>query len=342
MACLDDVYQALLDIGARLNLTAGCGCGSGGGPASSPAARTDDFGDITEETGTPPDGYESWSQYQILKCDIATWIVSSLLKDVQWMQTQQIAALTLGALAAGFGALLSGGTLLAILGVLLAILAYEIGSLQEAEDAIQDSFDDLVCALVNGETASGSISNFSDAIDTALAAQTSDPVALSLLATLLNYWADTTAVNLMYAPLEEALAVQIPAEGDCADCGLDCDTDYVSVGEYLGGNLYSSEFLTDTWYITIWFNSTGAAGDCSLFCGPEVDISLLGLSGYTAKSSTVDSFRIWGDSDCPFNSNNAGVYSSDTQPDTSPRCGRVISIFSTTEFTANIQKGDVC
>lgn len=198
----------------------GCGCGSSGGPSESPEARTDDFGDPTAPSGTPPVGYASWPEYQAKKCDIATWIVDNLLADIIWIQTLDIAILTGGVLVAGLLAFLSGGVILFILASLLIILGYDVAILANAQDAIEDDYDDLICALFSAETAQDSIDDFGDAIDTAIDAETADTIARVLLKALLKYWVDTPSVNLLYAPAAEVDNKQIPTGGDCSACGV--------------------------------------------------------------------------------------------------------------------------
>lgn len=340
MASCDDIVTALESLVAT-TASQNCGCGSNGGPEVSPDVLVDDTGDITSGTGTPPDGYATWAQYQQAKCDIARWILDNLRTDVQWMITHETAALVIGGLAAGLAGLLSANVLVAILGVLLVIAAYEYDMLSDLDDAIGNSYDDLLCALFTGTNAADSIAQFNAALETAINAETLDPVARLLLLELAKYWADTTSVNLMYAPLSEV--PNIPSVGDCSACGVDCNTDWVLSGEYLGGGTFASALSGSDHVISVQFNASGPALDGTDDCGPMLQYNLLGLSGYTAKVSGLNSFRLWVDSDRAFTSTNATGYNSDTQPASSlDLCGRYFSIFSTTEFTMTIDKIGVC
>lgn len=337
-----DIVSALEAIAGSLG-AAGCGCGAGGGPSASPPLETDEFGDPLAETGTPPDGYATWQDYQQRKCDIASWIVTNLKNDLVYLQAGDIASITVGALAIGLLALLSAGTLAVIVGVLAAIAAYGASILADGYDAVVDNFDDLVCALWSAESAADSISDYNAAIDAAIDAATADTLARVLLKTLLHLWADSASVNLMYQSSDVVEARQIPTGGDCSSCGLDCSTHFVDFGEKLSGDEYASEFDGQGYRLSIIFNSTSALSDCSGSCGPEQQFKLTGLVGFTDAGGSADNFRIWADSDCPHSGTNASVYSSDTQPPTTTSyCGRRLVIISTTDFTATVVEEGVC
>jgi hypothetical protein len=342
MACLDDLVSATQSLAYQLSQQSNCGCGAGGAGGSEPAALELDTGDITQETGTPPDGYSDWSSYQSAKCDVATWIVNNLLTDVQWMQVNLTISIVVAALAAGLVGFLPATVLVAILGVALVIGGLELSWLENLEDAVRDGFDDLVCALVTGTNADDSQDQFEAELSTQVDAQIADPVARYLLKTIAGYWANFAALNLLYAPEAEVLAMSsiTPAQ-DCSSCGLDCNNFFVVLGEYLGGNTFGSVFSGDH-VITVYFNDDAGLVNCSGICGPEENFTITNLSGWTLKTSSLDSFRIWQDSDCPITGTNATVYSSDTQPDSSVRCGRRVTIFGDTAFQVDLTRSGVC
>ncbi len=217
--CLEDIKLSLDQI--ALNVASGCGnCGAAGAPAVSPPARTDDFGTIFSPTGTPPVGYGTWAAYQAKKCDVATWIVDNLKKDIQWMIASDEAALLLsGILAAGLVSFVSGGTVLVILAAYAAVVAYQAAIMQDAEDAITNNYNDLVCSLYGANNATQAITDFENELGSAIDGETVDPVARALLKPMLFSWADTTSINLMFAPAAETALIQIPSGGDCSACG---------------------------------------------------------------------------------------------------------------------------
>jgi hypothetical protein len=302
----------------------------------SPGIEDLDTGDITADEGTPPDGYEDWTLYQARKCDIATWMLNNLLTDVQWMQTQTIAAMTVGGLAAGLVGFLSGGVLLLILGVLIAMLAYNIEVLADLEAAIQDSYDDLLCALYTGENAQDSYDQFGTALQTAINAQTVDTVARSLLHQLAMYWLDTTSLNLLYSPEEQVSAINIPLGGNCVECGVNCDTDQVIFGELFGAGQYNSTIDGTTHKVQIRFRADGISLDCSDDCGDMRTIKL-SASGWTVQGGGTPDWRLWQDSDCPMTGSNPSVYESNTPPSSSTEYTvRLLAVESSTEFQLTI------
>ena len=334
---LDDIENAI----TALSLGGGCGCGSGGGGATSPAVEDTDTGDITLATGTPPPGYPSWEVYQVAKCDIATWAVQNLLDDVRWWQTIQIATLTIAGLTAGMASVLSAFTLTAIIAGLLSILAYEVSMLNDAEVQLVTGFEDLVCAILAGETAQESMDNFISEMDTQMTAAITDPISEFLIIQLLTVWTDTEMFNLLYADYDEFLGRQVPAGSDCSGCGLGCVNFVVNQGSWSGGLTFASEFASGFHFIDVIWNTD--SDPCDFTCGPMEEHALMSMVGYTPAAGAHDSFRIWGDDDCPNTSTNAGVYSSDTQPVFGDKyCGRRIAVFSDTAFTLTLERYGAC
>lgn len=339
-----DLTARLTDIGSAIDALAlggGCGCGSAGGGATSPADEPLDTGDITEPTGDPPDGYDTWSDYQVVKCDIAAWIVQNLIDDVNWFQVIQIATLTLGGLSAGLLSVLSAFTLTAILAMLLAILAYEVSMLEEASDLLEEHFDEIKCAIMAGVTAADSMANFKAEIGDHIDADVADPISRFLLKSLLDYFADAEQFNLLYEPFEVVQGRQIPGGSDCVDCGISCGNFTVETGTWEGGLDFASEpFAGFEYVIMAWNTNTDACNDQ---CGGMETHSLKSLTGWSDPSGSKDYFRIWQDSDCPTGSDNATVYSSKTQmPLDEQYCGRQFSIYSLDPFTMTLERFGEC
>lgn len=345
MNCTDLATElaAISDGIAALGASSGCGCGAGGAGQTPPPIDPTDTGDITQSTGTPPDGYTTWEQYQAAKCDIATWIVQNLLDDVRWFQVVQISTLTVGGLAAGIVSVLSAGTLAAILAVLLSILAYEVTMLEDAEDTIVTYFDDLVCAILGGTDAQTSIDNFLSVLNARLDVVVLDPISNFLLKQLLAYWTDTTQFNLLYAPYDEVIARQIPGGADCAACGLTCNNFQVGAGTWLGGLTFDAVKIgTNNYQCSVVFNSDTVDG-CSGHCGPMVLMSILEAPGFTGVPGGTPAVRIYQDGDCPPDSYNASGYSSDDlPPPQGVYCGRFFQLYSSTDFTVTVARVGVC
>jgi len=330
---LDDIEQAILSLGG----SGGCGCGSGGAGATSPPADDTDTGDITLGTGTPPPGWPGWEEYQVGKCNVASMIVSDLLNDVIWWQTVTIATLTVGGLSAGMLSILSAFTLTAVLAGLLALLAYNIAFLTNAQDALTDGFEDLVCAILAGTDSQESMDNFISEMETQVDLAMSDVIARFLVKQLLGQWADATLFNLLYADYDDYLARQITTGADCSACGLGCHNFELGRGTWLGGLSFSSEFYSSYHRITIAWNMASPLYDiCDPddHCGPMELHELVTLTGHTGAGASVNDFMVWKDADCPRTAGNGTGYNSDTPPLYIEVCGRNLQFLSSTAFTA--------
>ncbi len=338
---LDDIEQAI----TALSLGGGCGCGSGGAGQTPPPVDDTDTGDITEPTGTPPPGWPGWEEYQVGKCNVATMIVGNLLSDVVWWQTVTIATLTVGGLSAGMLSILSAFTLTAVLAGLLALLAYNIAFLSNAEDALTDGFEDLVCAILAGTDSQDSMDNFISEMETQVNLAMSDTIARFLVKQLLGQWTDSTLFNLLYADYDAYLARQIPTGADCSGCGLGCHSFELGRGTWHGGLSFSSEFYSSYHRISIAWNIQPWPYDiCDPddMCGPMELHRLVSLSGHTHSGASVNDFMSWKDVDCPRTSGNATGYNSDTAPIEVQVCGRNIQILSSTAFSASWEVDGHC
>lgn len=335
---LNDIEAAITALGG----SGGCGCGSGGAGATSPPPDDTDTGDITEETGTPPGGYTNWAEYQIFKCDIATWVVNNLLADIRWFQGVQIATMTLAGLSAGVLSVLSAFTLTGVLAALIAILAYEFTMLEDLETIIEENFEDLLCDIMQGTTSATSMANFIAGLETLIDAEVADPISEFLLKQLVSYWQDTSSFNLLYAHKDDVEMKQIPAGGDCGACGVSCSSILIGTGTYLGGNVWASGPLAGRHHIAIHMNSTGG-GRCVDPCGAMELFSFQTFVGWTDYGGGEYSFKVYQDSDCPFTPTNATVYQSDTMPPMGVEyCGGGIEVISGTAFTMELERIGKC
>lgn len=334
---LDDIGNAIL----ALSQSGGCGCGSHGAGSTSPAAGSTNSGDIFEPTGTPPTGYPDWETYQVIKCDAATFIVQSLIDDIRYYQVVSIATLTVGALATGMISVVSGFTLTAILAGLLGILAYSVGMLFLAETQLVAGFDDLVCAILTGETAQESMDNFISEMTTQMIGAIADPISEFLIIQLISAWVDTTFFNILYTNYDDMLTFSIPGGADCSACGLGCTNYQILTGVWLGGLTFDSVLVSTAYRVELFWNTDST--DCTDSCSPMENVKIMSIPGWSDAGAINDNFRIWSDAACPISSTNADAYSSDTPPPLGTNfCQRVISILSGTPFTATFERSGKC
>ena len=293
MTDCNDLEAALQDIAAAISAQSdsGCGCGAGGAGGSSPAPDPTTTDDPTQPTGTPPDGYASWSEYQDRKCDIAQWIVDNIEADMIWLEGVSIGAVTTGGLALGLVSVLSGGTLTAIVALGVGVAGLSAAGISEIKDAITNNKADLKCALYTAESAAESISNFNSAIGTAINGETGDAVAQYVLTEFARLWADTSQVNLMYEALTDQ-SPPVPSGADCSGCfnpeqlvavdPFGVQTDIPAV--YNSGN--------DTWSITVNVSTSGNLRYWNFWLiedtGSSCDFS------FTLNTVTLDNFAVNG------------------------------------------------
>lgn len=214
------VNQVALSIQQSVTSTSsGCGCGSGGAGTTDVPVSTVDTGVPGDPQAPIPDGFATRAEYEAYKCQVATWIVESTLKDAQWLQTVDIALLTSSGLIAGLLFVIPGANIVALLFFLTVTLAFA-GYLQSVlgnwEQAITEAYDDLVCILYNAPTAGIALVNYQARTDEAIEAVSEDAVEIAFLKTLAVSWRNNEAFNKLF--VEDALLNLTGIVGDCSTC----------------------------------------------------------------------------------------------------------------------------
>lgn len=335
MALCDDISTKFDQLIAAITAQGGCGCGAGGAGGTSPPVETLDTGDITPDTGTPPDGYDTWEQYQLAKCDLSHWIVQNMIDDIGWWETFGIADLTVAAMAAGMASVLSGFTLTALLAAVAGLWAYSVSTLDQMVTTLTADYDDLVCAIMTGENAQDSIDQFLTEANGALAVDITDSIALYFAQLIVSNFADTAQFNLLYAPHQEVLGKQIPEGDGCEGCGLSCNNYQMQYGEYLGGGLFSSLFQSAYYRVAFWINNNN--GGSLDPCGDMESITIDAVTGHTHSGSGNNDFRVWEDG-----SPITLIYDSDTDFTGQTFCARVVAVVSATPFTMQVTRNGKC
>lgn len=223
MASCEDIVEVLQALVDKPCCPAGPGGGSAGAGIDS-GNPTSQGSTPTEREGPPPAGFASWEEYDTYKCDIAYHIVNQMITDIA----------TAGLLAAGFatGPALAGALLTAIftpvgwaaliglagLAISWFILGVEVSLLT---DFLEEKKDELVCAMLTGDTVANSISGFADSVNLLIPEDT-EISALGAVAEYLasNYiisWASVDSFNRLY----DKVAYPIETGNDCSGCS-DC------------------------------------------------------------------------------------------------------------------------
>lgn len=225
------ILEALDKIANRPNC---CG-GSGTGPQLPGGADPAD--DPGPETGDPPSGFDSWSQFNDYKCRVANWIVDGLIQTfdifesfsgssgfvgvVAIVETARQAIMVAGtASAIGVGSIVAGLAsqwyLIAAGLILLAatgIVAWAVfGNLVEA---IETNREELVCSLKNS-TPETVRPDFMDIMNDAMSGWATQ----GILADLVEYFLPNEVTNNLFVKNDDLTTYH--KDTDCAACGNSC------------------------------------------------------------------------------------------------------------------------
>jgi hypothetical protein len=204
---IDAIGQIGLSIEAMAQASRDC-CMSGCGPGSAGAGLTE-----TSETGftddgqSYPDGFDSYQEYDAYKCDVAHFIVASLVTDLQALLVMDAVALIAPALALSLVTpipfddlvLLAALCVVYLLGGLLA------GYINNLISELTTNESVYVCALYNGANESTSRFDFLDEIDSA----TGSPEKL-----IIGYMLKYDILTYLYSKVPVVMA----GGQDCSSC----------------------------------------------------------------------------------------------------------------------------
>lgn len=179
MACtelataLAALAEALAVQPAAPNVTVSCGGGGTGGTTTQQFANCLDVpieslvppADIEQNPpeGDPPEGFDTWEEYNVYKCQAAHWIIDTIINSLRNIGSANLAVATgqllagtvLGAIAA-FSAVIAPPAFLALVGVLaqLEILASTANTLlSQVADYIAARKAEIVCSMYNSGSA---------------------------------------------------------------------------------------------------------------------------------------------------------------------------------------------
>lgn len=259
----------------------GCGCGGGGAGSTSPPASEVEPGYPDIQTGDPPDGFDTWGDYNDYKCSVATWLVGLVDADVGWWTVTGIAAMTATALLGSLLTPIPFDDVILLIGFIAALTLEGVlaAAIIDMQDAISNHTDALVCALYWSEDSEEAMANWETAIDVAVDAESSASY-VSLEKMVLNGMMSTFLTNMMFER-DEGLAATLPA-GDCVACD-ECPVADVQYGDVeilseLGNHVVNGEWDggTSQYWVVIAFGTT--LGPVT-YCGPKVDLEINSYGG---------------------------------------------------------------
>lgn len=266
-------------------------CGCGGGPQSPGGSGPAD--ELGPETGPPPAGFDSWTQYNDYKCRVANWIVDGLIETfgifnsfsgtssfvgvvgvVELARQALLVSGTAGAMGVGtiVAGLASTWYLIAAALILLAVAGVAawavFGNLVEA---IETNRQDLVCALKNS-TPSTVRPEFMDVMNAAMDGWATQDI----LADLVEYFLPNEVTNHLFVK-EDSLTTY----NKDTDCGCNNCLPELYLGSFVSTgpgtfDLTTTSYTSTGYKLGVNFKDTGA------WCGANItSISVLsgGLTG---------------------------------------------------------------
>lgn len=260
----------------------------------------------TNDGETPPEGFETYEDYLLNKCQVANMVFDGWLLTMRGLGGLTIfnatALATLIGLSLGPMIIFPPAAIPVAIGALI-VLGSAVVMFHQICDSLEDNREQIVCDLYNSTTVEDLTAVLAEAIDSAISLlEVSGPIgaALSLVAlTLVN---SDTLSQLMSG----VAGVSYPG-ADCSSCG-GC----VPVTEAIAG---SAEIDGDTLTITpLWIAGQGQyradvllkdSLDSGVYCGKW--LTLISSDGIT-DSGTPPIYEFWGQG------NSVQVYASDTPP----------------------------
>lgn len=238
---LERIADALEGMQAMSASSGNCGCipGLNGGTAGTGTTSRPPSTQQTDETtreGDPPEGFETWDEYDDYKCRAADYIVELVKADLARASIVRVTELLALELAPLLLAVLLTPMpevdllLLAGLMVEAAAIALEMSLLISN---IEDSKNDYVCALLSGTNVDSSIASVHSAIDDSIEADSgiTGSILKYLGAKIIKTFFTIDNVNQLY----EKSSIDYPdAECDCSTGAL-----FEPIEEFGGANLIS-------------------------------------------------------------------------------------------------------
>jgi len=236
-----------------------CGAGSSGNaPAIEPPLGTIEQGNPFSDP--PPEGFDSWEEFQNDKCAVANDIVNQLQASLERIGVLNFGALSLDALGIALAVLITLAIPAEVIIAIAALLISVVGEIIVTTllSIVNDNEADLVCQLFSGSTANDSSGLFQNALAGYVDAGVSDPLEAYAIKTMARYMVNASEVNRLYI---KDLTKVWPS-GDCSGCAVG---DYISNGwavvEVDGAHhTITSEFDDPIWRLNIIHSSPSPGG----------------------------------------------------------------------------------
>lgn len=227
LACTDEALAALNLIAANIAAIE-CSGGTGGGPPGSGGAGfteappIDTGIDHWNETTDPPEGFDTWADYEAYKCAVAQRIFDNAIIDLNWMGTWTSLGAGIASMSAGYISRIPGAHI-AALGVLLGSLTLSAFSqiVTDVKNALQAKEEELVCALFSQITASGAGNAWKQIANAEIEAQITLVGTTTIAHNLSDGFASNDNLNSLFFD-DGAYSDIIPNAVPCTACTAPC------------------------------------------------------------------------------------------------------------------------
>lgn len=224
----NDILQDIANSLRGITTMNGC-CGSiegvnggsaGSGMEDAPPSDTD--ASEGAHSGPPPTGYDTWEEFDSLRCDWATYIYGQIRADVATMALVEIGTIGATGLAGILVPLLIepvGWVILLSIATTMIAAALEAGFYGLIDTHLTTYNDSYICAMLTGDNVSDSVSNFASAVDSNVADDGS-------FNSLTGYWAKSILKGLgnvgSFNRMFEKQSLTVPSVDCPCDVVADC------------------------------------------------------------------------------------------------------------------------
>lgn len=170
------------------------------------------------ETDPPPDGFETWEQFNTYKCQAANWVADSLIATYRNLGVLQLSTIAIGSVAVGaaLGGLITfipPAAIVLLIGGLVG-LGISLTVVNAVGDWLSDHRDDVVCMLYGSGSTTAAIDGFWGLVNEALEEIT---VAASVVSWVKQVTLALLTTDLLETLFTNSLQANYP-DADCSNC----------------------------------------------------------------------------------------------------------------------------
>jgi len=198
----------------------------------------------------PPEGFETWEEYELFKCRVANIIADGLILTLRQLRRLSVDGVIAGTVSLGIAFAVGISVPVAGWAVVLAaitVLALVMDKLDDLADELEAVRGEMVCSLYNSSNTTDAYNGVVDLIEEALVAVGASTAITYALRTVALSLVGTDTLNQLFRAGLDILY----ADADCSGCG---QVEFEIVVDV--GSTVTSSQNGDTWSFTV--DSAGA------------------------------------------------------------------------------------